>query len=132
MAFLVEADITDKVAIPFIANANTDINTYLTKGDEYIESLAQSKGVLDPNDIATPMVIELKEYGLAKMYIELFQDASFVNNNEAFEEDKYMAKLKYYKDKANANAKVLTYHMIVKQVQDKTDRHAYSFDVNRS
>ena len=132
MAFLVEADITDKVAIPFIANTNTDIDLYLTKGDLYIESIAQAKGVIDPDDIATPMVIELKEYGLAKTYMELFQDAAFVNNKEAFEEDKYLAKLKYYQDKAKMMANVLTYEMIVKQVEDKTDRHAYSFDVNRA
>jgi hypothetical protein len=36
MAFLVQADITDKVAFPFIADANTDIDFYLAKGDKYI------------------------------------------------------------------------------------------------
>jgi len=132
MAFLVEADITDKVAIPFIANANTDINDYLTLGDEYIVSLAQALNVIDSDDIATPMVVELKQYGLSMLYVELFGDAMGVNNIEAFEEDKYSMKLKYYKEKAKDMKKVLTYEMITKSVKDKTDRHAFSFDMNRA
>lgn len=132
MAFLVQADITDKVAIPFIADANTDISVYLAKGDAYIVSLAQAKGVMDSADINTPMVIELKEYGLAKMYIDLFADAMLVNNNEAFEMDKYQKKVEYYMDRAKYMARELTWEMITNQVKDLTDRHASSFSLYRS
>jgi hypothetical protein len=132
MAFLVQADITDKVAIPFIASASTDIDTYLAKGDAYIVSLAQSKGVMDSANISTPLVIELKEYGLAKLYIDLFLDASYVNNLESFEADKYTQKRKDYEERAMAMAKLLTYEMITGSVEDKTDRSAFSFDLYRS
>jgi len=131
MAFLVQADITDKVAIPFIGDTNTDIDTYLAKGDAYIVSLAQSKGVLDSANINTPMVIELKEYGLAKLYIELFQDASYVNNIEAFESDKYKQKMEDYKVKAKEMAEMLTYEMITASVEDVSDRTATSFRLYR-
>lgn len=132
MPFLVEADITDLVAKPFIASTNVDTDYYLTLGDQYIESIAQAKGVLDFDDIATPLVIELKQYGLSKMYIELFGDLSNVNNNEAFEEDKYQMKERYYYEKAKNMAKVLTKEMITQTVQDKTDRGSFSFDLNRA
>ena len=132
MAFLVEADITDLVAKPFIASSNVDTDYYLALGDEYIESIAQAKGVLDSTDIVEPLVIELKQYGLSKMYIELFGDLSNVNNNEAFEEDKYQFKVKYYAEKAKDMAKILTKEMITQSVQDKTDRGSFSFDLNRA
>ena len=132
MAFLTSADITDKIAIPFIADTNTDINVYLAKGDKYIISLAQAKGVMDSADILTPMVIELLEYGLAMMYVDLFADVMNVNNNDSFESDKYDNKMSYYKDRANMLKKELTYEMITGSVQDVTDRHASSFDMWRA
>lgn len=132
MAYLTQADITDKVAIPFILDANTDINAYLTMGDEYIESLAQARGVLDFTKIQTPLVIELKKYGLAKLYCELFADAMNVNNNEAYEQDKYQNKLNYYESKAKEYYKMITYEMIVGEVKDLTDRHANSFNMWRA
>jgi len=132
MAYLSTDDITDKVAIPFIADPNTDIQVYLDKGDAYIESIAQSRGVLDFTKIQMPLVIELKEYGLAKLYCELFADVMNVNNNEAFEQDKYQNKMEYYKSKANDYFKQITYEMIVGEVKDLTDRHANSFDLWRA
>jgi hypothetical protein len=132
MAFLLEADLTDKVAIPFIADVNTDINVYLTKGDEAITSLAQAKGVLDSADIVEPLVYELKEYGLAIAYSKLFADAMAVNNNDAFESDKYASKMMHYKQEAKDNAKVLTYEMITQTVKDITDRSASSFNMWRA
>lgn len=132
MAFLIEADITDKVALPFIGDANTDINTYLTKGDEAIISLAQAKGVMDSADIVEPLVYELKEYGLAVVYSKLFADAMVVNNNDGFEVDKYAMKMRHYKQEMIDNAKMLTYEMITQDVQDITDRHASSFNMYRA
>lgn len=132
MAFLVLDDITDRVAVPFKTSSNVTIADYLILGDEYIVSFAQAKGVIDSADIATPLVIELKQYGLAKLYIELFGDLSSVNNNEAFEEDKYQFKVKYYMEKAKEMARVLTKEMIIQEVEDKTDRSSYSFDLNRA
>ena len=132
MAFLTSADITDKVAFPFIGDTNTDINVYLAKGDKYIVSLAQAKGVMDSADILTPLVIELLEYGLAMMYVDLFADVMNVNNNDSFESDKYANKMSYYKDRANMIKKELTFEMITGSVQDVTDRHASSFDMWRA
>ena len=132
MAFLVQADITDKVAFPFIADANTDIDFYLAKGDKYIVSFAQAKGVLDSTDILTPLVIELQEYGLAMMYVDLFADVMNVNNNDAFDSDKYAIKMQYYKTRGVELKKQITYEMITGSVEDLTDRHAMSFDMNRA
>jgi len=132
MAYLTQSDITDKVAIPFIGDANTDIQTYLDKGDAYIESLAQARGVLDFTLIQLPLVIELKEYGLAKLYCELFADVMNVNNNEAFEQDKYQNKMEYYKGKAKEYYKMITKEMITGEVKDLTDRHANSFNMWRA
>ena len=132
MAFLVEADLTDKVALPFIADVNTDINVYLTKGDEAITSIAQAKGVLDSADIVEPLVYELKEYGLAVVYCKLFADVGGVNNIEAFEADKYSAKFMHYKQEMKDNAKNLTYEMITQSVKDITDRSASSFNMWRA
>ena len=132
MPFLTQNDITDKVASRFKTDANTDLDYYLDLGDQYIISLAQSKGVLDSNDIATPMVIELKQYGLAKFYIELFGDVANVNNNEAFEIDKYQNKVNYYMEKAKYYANQLTKEMILQEVEDITDRHSGSFELYRS
>ncbi len=132
MPFLTLDDITDKVADRFKTDANTDLDYYLDLGDQYIISLAQAKGVLDPSDIATPMVIELKQYGLSKVYIELFGDVANVNNNEAFEIDKYQNKVNYYMEKAKYYSSMLTQEMIVQEVKDLTDRHSHSFDMFRS
>ena len=132
MPFLTQNDITDKVASRFKTDANTDLDYYLDLGDQYIISLAQSKGVLDSNDIATPMVIELKQYGLSKVYIELFGDVANVNNNEAFEIDKYQNKVNYYMEKAKYYANQLTKEMILQEVEDITDRHSGSFELYRS
>ncbi len=132
MPFLTQDDITDKVADRFKTDANTDLDYYLDLGDQYIISLAQAKGVLDPSDIATPMVIELKQYGLSKVYIELFGDVANVNNNEAFEIDKYQNKVNYYMEKAKYYSSMLTQEMIVQEVKDLTDRHSHSFDMFRS
>jgi hypothetical protein len=132
MPFLIQDDITDKVASRFKTDANTDLDYYLDLGDQYIVSLAQSKGVLDSTDIATPMVIELKQYGLCKVYIELFGDVANVNNNEAFEIDKYQNKVNYYMEKAKYYANQLTKEMILQEVEDITDRHSGSFELFRS
>ena len=132
MPFLTQNDITDKVASRFKTDANTDLDYYLDLGDQYIVSLAQSKGVLDSTDIATPMVIELKQYGLCKVYIELFGDVANVNNNEAFEIDKYQNKVNYYMEKAKYYANQLTKEMILQEVEDITDRHSGSFELFRS
>tara|TARA_R110001592_G_scaffold201850_1_gene451054 strand:+ start:4530 stop:4928 length:399 start_codon:yes stop_codon:yes gene_type:complete len=132
MAYLVQADITDKVAFPFIADTNTDIDFYLTKGDKYIVSFAQSRGVLDSADILTPLVIELQEYGLAMMYVDLFADVMNVNNNDAFDSDKYAIKMQYYKTRGVELKKQITYEMITGDVKDITDRHASSFDMYRA
>ena len=132
MPFLTQDDITDKVADRFKTDSNTDLDYYLDLGDQYIISLAQAKGVLDPSDIATPMVIELKQYGLSKVYIELFGDVANVNNNEAFEIDKYQNKVNYYMEKAKYYSSMLTQEMIVQEVKDLTDRHSHSFDMFRS
>lgn len=132
MPFLTQNDITDKVASRFKTDANTDLDYYLDLGDQYIISLAQSKGVLDSTNIATPMVIELKQYGLAKFYIELFGDVANVNNNEAFEIDKYQNKVNYYMEKAKYYANQLTKEMILQEVEDITDRHSGSFELYRS
>lgn len=132
MPFLTQNDITDKVASRFKTDANTDLDYYLDLGDQYIISLAQSKGVLDSTDIATPMVIELKQYGLSKVYIELFGDVANVNNNEAFEIDKYQNKVNYYMEKAKYYANQLTKEMILQEVEDITDRHSGSFELYRS
>ena len=132
MPFLTQNDITDKVADRFKTDANTDLDYYLDLGDQYIISLAQAKGVLDSSDIATPMVIELKQYGLSKVYIELLGDVANVNNNEAFEIDKYQNKVNYYMEKAKYYSSMLTQEMIVQEVKDLTDRHSHSFDMFRS
>ena len=132
MAFLTQDDITDKVAIPFIADTNTDIDFYLAKGDKYIESLAQAKGVMDFTDILEPLVIELQEYGLAMLYVDLFADVMNVNNNDSFESDKYANKMNYYKTRGVELRKQLTYEMITGSVKDITDRHAQSIDLWRS
>ena len=132
MPFLTQNDITDKVADRFKTDANTDLDYYLDLGDQYIISLAQAKGVLDSSDIATPMVIELKQYGLSKVYIELLGDVANVNNNEAFEIDKYQNKVNYYIEKAKYYSSMLTQEMIVQEVKDLTDRHSHSFDMFRS
>lgn len=131
MPYLVQADITDKVAIPFIADTNTDIQDYLDKGDKAIESLAQSLGVLDFTKIATPLVYELQEYGLAVVYKKLFADVMNVNNNEGFEQDKYQGKMEHYAAECEKYRKQLTYEMITGDVQDLTDRHSSSFDIYR-
>jgi len=132
MPFLTQDDITDKVADRFKTDSNTDLDYYLDLGDQYIISLAQAKGVLDSSDIATPMVIELKQYGLSKVYIELFGDVANVNNNEAFEIDKYQNKVNYYMEKAKYYSSMLTKEMIIQEVKDLTDRHSHSFDMFRS
>ena len=132
MAYLVQADITDRVAIPFIAFADVDIDIYLAKGDKYIESLAQRLGVMDFTDILEPLVIELQEYGMAKVYQDLFKDMMNVNNVDSFEADKYANKMVLYKERAISLSKELTYEMITGQVKDLTDRHSSSFDMWRS
>jgi hypothetical protein len=131
MPYLTTDDITDKVAIPFIADVNTDIQDYLDKGDRAIESLAQSKGVLDFSKIATPLVYELQEYGLAVVYKKLFADAMNVNNNEGFESDKYENKMEHYEAQCDKYRKMITYEMITNEVKDMTDRHSASFDIYR-
>ena len=131
MPYLTTVDITDKVAIPFIADPNTDIQDYLDKGDKAIESLAQSKGVLDFSKIATPLVYELQEYGLAVVYKKLFADVMNVNNNEGFDQDKYENKMEHYEGQCDKYRKMLTYEMITNEVKDMTDRHSASFDIYR-
>jgi hypothetical protein len=131
MPYLTSTDITDKVAKRFIGDTNTDIQVYLDKGDSAIESIAQAKGVLDFSDIATPLVYELKEYGLAVVYSKLFADAMNVNNNEAFESDKYFAKMKHYEEQMRYYSKTLTAEMIKQKVEDLTDRHSSSFEIWR-
>ncbi len=131
MPYLTSTDITDKVAKRFIGDTNTDIQVYLNKGDSAIESIAQAKGVLDFAKIVQPLVYELKEYGLAVVYSKLFADSMNVNNNDAFESDKYFAKMKHYEEQMRYYAKTLTAEMITQEVEDLTDRHSSSFDIWR-
>ena len=131
MPYLTSTDITDKVAKRFIGDTNTGIQVYLDKGDSAIESIAQAKGVLDFAKIFQPLVYELKEYGLAVVYSKLFADSMNVNNNDAFESDKYFAKMKHYEEQMRYYAKTLTAEMITQEVEDLTDRHSSSFDIWR-
>jgi len=101
-------------SVPFDAGLPTSgfDNIYLTKADDFYESLLRKKGIAtDSTDLADPVTFEVKEIMVLWTGIQIFND--LIDDSEApFEnsvvlEDKFEKKLRNYTKRYNEKLGVL-------------------------
>jgi len=117
--YIVDADITDNILTSF-----STLSDYVTDSDDAVESMAESKGVLDSDDIETdPVHFLVKKYAIAWVGMEMCLDYMGTNNNDLpVEIEKYAVKYKLYKDKIALLDSQITGAMLTGDVDEASDR----------
>ena len=124
MSYLIDADITDKVALAFAVDI---VNDYFDEVDGEINDLAAKLGI-DTDDIDTDfqgtgrIAYKIRRFGIAYCLYRFFEDRAGVNDVDFPETEKYYMKSRHYYDKQKSLRSEITAELFVDDVEDGGDR----------
>ena len=136
MAYLVYADITDRVARSFDEEI---VTSYFTEVDNEINDISEQQGIYSTSEIDTDykgtgrIHYKLIRFGIAYLCYRLFIDRAGVNDNDTDPSlEKYYVKANYYNNEQNKLRGQITKEMFTDAVNTSSDRTAYSAVMIRS
>jgi hypothetical protein len=95
MSYITTADITDSVALAFIANSDSRVAAWITNVDNEIKRLALTQGLTE-GEIFTPLNSIVKEYAVNYFCLLVFKDNIGSNNIDVPDDEKYVKKYNLY------------------------------------
>lgn len=100
------------------------LDSLILKSDKMVESLAETKGVFDPDDISVPVHVEIENYAIYWVIETCLKSLAGPNVNQLREEiDRYWVKYMEWKGKAKDLEKSITKEMFTGVVDEKRDRY---------
>lgn len=119
MAYLVAADITDKV----ISNGVFSLTDYLDEADDAVNALAETHGIYSTDLIETdPLHYLVKRYAISYLCMRVCQDKMGVNNVDFPDSEKYAVKYDMYSRAIPDLRNMITRDMLTGTVDEVSDR----------
>lgn len=105
--YITTADLTDSLARDFVAAQDARVDKWMENTDLEVECIGLSLGV-QPDNIYEPVNYKIKEYAVCYFYFLLFQDCYAENDVDLTDNESYLNKLKWYKERCNELRPALT------------------------
>ncbi len=117
-AYIETTDITDNIL------QLSTLSDYVDQSDDAVKDLAETKGVIDSDNIETnPVHYKIKRYAIAWVGMEMCSDYMGTNNNDLpVEIEKYAVKYEKYLKKVNKLDGKITKEMVTGTVDKASDR----------
>jgi len=112
-------DITDSVVSDFLISGSADsrADKWMENTDLEIEMLALERGVTSTSIYETPLSYRVKEYAMAYLCFLVCQDCFGTNDVEIEQNETYLKKLEYYRNRCELLKSQITKEMFLNTAQ---------------
>ena len=120
--YIAFTDITDSVVRDFLQSGSEDSrhDIWMENTDLEIEALALERGVYAINIFTSPLGYRIKEYAVAYFCFLVCQDCTMANSVEVPENESYLKKLLWYKERCEYLKGQITQEMFMNTAQSLT------------
>jgi hypothetical protein len=120
--YIAFTDITDKVVADFLVSGSEDAShdIWMENTDLEIEQVALERGVYSTSIYLIPLGYRIKEYAIAYLCFLVCQDCFGVNDVEVEQNETYLKKLEYYKNRCELLKSQITKEMFLNTAQSLT------------